>query len=61
MENLVNGKKVKMSLAAQVIGAFVKAAQQEDWTTEEMGIVIDALMSAKNYDELLHILMVHTE
>ena len=61
MENLVNGKTVKMSLAAQVIGAFVKAARQQGWSKEEIDIVIAALKSSKNYDQFLYTLIIHTE
>jgi len=65
MENLVNGKQVKMELAGidgnafSLIGAFQREARQQGWTSEEMKLVADECMSG-DYDHLLQTLMLHT-
>ena len=67
MENLVNDKKVKMTLvgldgnAFSLIGAFSTEARKQGWSADEVGTVRKALLSSKSYDQLLSVLIAHTE
>jgi len=60
------GKKVKMSLvgldgnAFSLIGAFIKAARKQGYTSEEINAVIDKCIAGK-YDHLLCTLMDNIE
>lgn len=66
MANLVNEKKVKMTLvgidgnAFNLMGQFSRNARRQGWTQDEIKIVTDACMSS-DYDNLLCVLMDHTE
>ena len=66
MENLVNGKTVKLELvgldgnAFSLMGSFKKNAQNQGWTKEEIKLVLDESMSG-DYDHLLQTLLTHTE
>jgi len=59
-------KKVKMRLvgldgnAFSLIGAFRQNAQRQGWNKEEIQVVMKKCMSG-NYDNLLRVLMEHTE
>ena len=59
-------KKVKMKLvgldgnAFSLIGAFRQNAQRQGWNKEEIQVVMKKCMSG-NYDNLLRVLMEHTE
>lgn len=67
MNNLFNPeKKVTLTLvgldgnAFSLMGAFRSQAREEGWTPEEIKIVLDECMSG-DYDNLLQVLMAHTE
>jgi len=65
MENLVNGKQVKMTLvglngnAFSLMGAFQKEAKLQGWTMKEINLVITECMTS-DYNHLLITLMMHT-
>jgi len=58
-------KKVNLDLvgldgnAFSLMGAFQRQAKRENWTTEEIKLVIDECMSG-DYDHLVSTLMEHT-
>ena len=64
--NPIINKKVKLELvgldgnAFALMGAFGKAARRQGWSKEEIKKVLDEARS-RNYDHLLHTLMVHSE
>ena len=64
MANLVNGKTVNLQLvgldgnAFCLMGAFQKQAKKENWTKEEIDIVLKECKSG-DYDNLLCVLMDH--
>lgn len=67
MKNLFNPeKKVQMSLvgldgnAFSSMGAFSASAKLQGWTKEEVKVVTEACMSG-DYDNLLQVLIAHTE
>jgi hypothetical protein len=66
MENLVGGKKVTLELvgldgnAFYLMGAFQRQARKEDWTKEEIRLVLDECRK-KDYNHLLVTLMEHCE
>jgi len=66
LENLIDGKKVKLQLvgldgnAFFLMGAFSQAAQRQGWTKEEIDKVCDECMSG-DYNNLLVTLMAHCE
>lgn len=59
-------KKVKLNLvgldgnAFSVMGAFKRQAKKENWTNEEIQVVLDDAMSA-GYSHLLSTIMKHVE
>lgn len=59
-------KKVKMKLvgldgnAFSLMGAFKQNARRQGWNKEEIDVVMKKCMSG-NYDNLLRVLMEHTE
>jgi len=59
-------KKVKMSLvgldgnAFSIMGAFQKEAKKQDWTSDEINLVLGESRSG-TYDHLLATIMIHTE
>jgi hypothetical protein len=59
-------KKVKMRLvgldgnAFSLMGAFKQNARRQGWNKEEIDVVMKKCMSG-NYDNLLRVLMEHTE
>ena len=66
MENLVNGKVVKMNLvgldgnAFSLMGEFQRNARRQGWNKDEISKVINECMTG-DYDYLLATLVTHTE
>ena len=66
MANLLDGKKVKLTLvgldgnAFSLMGAFSKAARREGWSKEEIKTVMNACQSG-DYDNLISVLMDHCD
>jgi len=59
-------KKIKLQLvgldgnAFYLMGAFARQARREGWTSEEIDVVLDDARSG-DYDNLIQVLMKHTE
>jgi len=66
MENLIKGKQVKMELvgldgnAFTLMANFSKNAKRQNWTEEEIKIVLDECQK-EDYNHLLMTLMLHTK
>ncbi len=66
MENLLNGKKVKLTLvgldgnAFMLMGKFSNTARRQGWSKEEIDKVMTECQSS-DYDHLLATLMEHCE
>jgi hypothetical protein len=66
MENLLEGKKVTLTLvgldgnAFSLMGAFSRAARQQGWSKNEIDIVLNECMKG-DYNHLLTTLIYHTE
>jgi len=66
MENLLNGKRVSLDLvgidgnAFALMGQFQRQAKRENWSEEEIKIVLNECKSG-DYDHLLITLMNHCD